>query len=433
MKDQKGAQGSNGMSRRDFLKKTSLAGASLGTAAMFPTLARKALAANRDYILIGQPGAYTGPIAAMTEPSRWVAESAVAAVNKQGGIYIKELGKNLPVRVKLVDTEGSATKAAELANRLIVRDKVDMMYPTGTPAAVNPASVACERHGVPCVGYCPLEPWLVGGPYKWSFLFFWSVGDLVNLFTGMWDQYADKTNKVVGGLWDNSEDGGVWAQILPKELEKLGYRVVDPGRFPLFQKDFTSSISLFKKEKVEILTGNLIPPDWATAWRQMRQQGYLPKIATIGKAIVFPMGVNALGGNLPMGLTTELWWSPSHPFKSSLTGQSSQELADAWTKETGKQWTQPIGFEHTAWEIMMDSIKRAGTLNKGKIREAMAKTNLESVVGPIKFDARNFASTPPVGGQWVKGKKWPWDLQVVYNKLNTRVPLEGKMMFPLPK
>ncbi|MBW1888729.1 MAG: hypothetical protein JRI52_10345, partial [Deltaproteobacteria bacterium] len=108
---------------------------------------------------------------------------------------------------------------------MIVRDKVDMMYPTGTPAAVNPASVACERHGVPCVGYCPLEPWLVGGPYKWSFLFFWSVGDLVNLFTGMWDQYADKTNKVVGGLWDNSEDGGVWAQILPKELEKLGYRV----------------------------------------------------------------------------------------------------------------------------------------------------------------------------------------------------------------
>ncbi len=86
MKDQKGAQGSNGMSRRDFLKKTGLAGASLGTAAMFPRLARKALAAKRDYILIGQPGAYTGPIAAMTEPSHWVAESAVAAINKQGGI-----------------------------------------------------------------------------------------------------------------------------------------------------------------------------------------------------------------------------------------------------------------------------------------------------------------------------------------------------------
>ena len=81
----------------------------------------------------------------------------------------------------------------------------------------------------------------------------------------------------------------------------------------------------------------------------------------------------------------------------------------------------------------MDSLKRAGTLDKAKIRDAMAKTNLESVVGPIKFDARNFASTPPVGGQWVKGKKWPWDLQVVYNKLNPIVPLEGKMMFPLPK
>ena len=433
MQYQKGGQKPNGMSRRDFLKKTSLAGASLGAAAMFPSVAKRALAAERDYILIGQPGAYTGPISAMTEPSHWVAESAVSEINKQGGIYIKELGKKLPVKVKLLDTEGNATKAGELATRLIVRDKVDMMYPTGTPSAVNPVSAACERYGIPCVGYCPLEPWLGGGPYKWAFLFFWSLDDVVDLFTGMWDQYGDRTNKVVGGLWDNSEDGGVWAQILPKKLNSMGYKVIDPGRFPLFQKDFTSSISLFKKEKVDILTGNLIPPDWATAWRQMRQQGYAPKIATIGKAIVFPAGVDALGGDLARGLTTEVWWSPSHPFKSSLTGQSSEELAEAWTKKSGKQWTQPIGFEHTAWEIMIDALKRAGSLDKKKIREAMSQTDLNSVVGPIKFDTHNFASTPPVGGQWVKGRKWPWDLRIVYNKLNPRVPMTGKMIFPLPK
>ena len=130
MKDQKGAQGSNGISRRDFLKKTSLAGASLGTAAMFPRLARKALAANRDYILIGQPGAYTGPIAAMTEPSHWVAESAVAAINNQS---ISQFGRlcRAAFRIHQFDSDGQIlTKFLDInATLLVDRSHCGLRYP----------------------------------------------------------------------------------------------------------------------------------------------------------------------------------------------------------------------------------------------------------------------------------------------------------------
>lgn len=34
-----------------------------------------------------------------------------------------------------------------------------------------------------------------------------------------------------------------------------------------------------------------------------------------------------------------MWWTPSHPFKSSFTGRTCQEIADAFTADTGKQWT----------------------------------------------------------------------------------------------
>jgi len=87
-------------------------------------------------------------------------------------------------------------------------------------------------------------------------------------------------------------------------------------------------------------------------------------MATIGKAILFPSAVNALGGNLPEGLTSEVWWSPSHPFKSSLTGESAKDVCDAWTKETGKQWTQPIGFKYAGFEIASDVLRRTLTLDK---------------------------------------------------------------------
>ena len=51
-------------------------------------------------------------------------------------------------------------------------------------------------------------------------------------------------------------------------------------------------------------------------------------IATVAKALLFPQSLEALG-DIGYGLSTECWWSPNHPFKSSLTGQTCQEIADA--------------------------------------------------------------------------------------------------------
>ena len=65
------------------------------------------------------------------------------------------------------------------------------------------------------------------------------------------------------------------------------------------------------------------------------QQGLKPKAASIGKAILFPVAVEALGKN-GNNLSSEVWWTPSHPFKSSLTGQSAKALADAYEKAIGQ-------------------------------------------------------------------------------------------------
>lgn len=207
----------------------------------------------------------------------------------------------------------------------------------------------------------------------------------------------------------------------------MGYKFVDLGRFPYFNKDFSTFINGWKKAKVEILLGNTIPPDFITAWRQCKRLGFRPKVATIGKAILFPSAVGALGGDLPNGLTTEVWWSPHHPFKSSLTGESAKDLCDAWTKDTGKEWTQPIGYKHAGYEIAMDVLRRAGSVNKETLRKAIADTGMSTIVGPIKYNRENYSRTPLVGGQWVKGTKFPWELKLVYNNEHPYIPLTGTM------
>lgn len=423
-----------GLTRREFMKKTGMAGAAIGAAAVAPSFVHKAFAQTRDHILIGHPNPSTGPLAGFGEASPWADEKAIAAINKDGGLYVKEYGKKVPVRLRMMDTESDPSKAAELASRLILSDKVDLMVVMHTPDTVNPVTAMCERYQMPCISLdAPVDAWLTGGPYKWSHHTFWTVESLANLFVDMWDEFADKTSRVVGGLWPNDPDGAVFSQIFKKICPARGYKVVDPGRFPYFTKDFGTFISLFRREKVDIVTGVLIPPDWATAWRQFHQQGAVPKIATIAKACLFPTDVNALGGDLPNGITTEVWWSPYHPYKSSLTGETSEQLCNAWTKETGKPWTPPIGFKYAGFEIAADAIKRAQTLDKEKLRDAIAKTDLNTLVGHVKYNEKNYSESPLVGGQWVKGTRWPWELEIVNNKVHPEIKKTAKMIFPVPK
>ncbi len=420
--------GQKDVTRRDFVKKSAVAvGTVMASGMAMPKFVKKAQAAQRDYILIGRPNPGTGPLASFGEGTPWIDDRVLEEINREGGIYIKEYGKKVPIKVKIVDTESSPSKAGSAASRLIVREKVDMMLFYHTPDTVNPVSSICERYRMPAISLdSPLEPWLEGGPYKWAFHAFWSVEkDIVPVYQGMWEKV--KTNKKVGVLMANDPDGVAWSSIFKKQLGPQGYKFVDLGRFPYGLQDFSPFINGWKKEKVDIILGNLIPPDFITAWRQCKRMDFNPKVVTIGKAILFPSVMKALGGDIGEGLSTEIWWSPHHPYKSSLTGLSAEQLCDQWMKATGKEWLQPLGFKHAGYEIAADVLRRAGSIDKETIRKAIADTDINTIVGPIKFNDQNYSRTPLVGGQWTKGEKFPWDLKIVHQGQFKNIPLTGKM------
>jgi branched-chain amino acid transport system substrate-binding protein len=146
--------------------------------------------------------------------------------------------------------------------------------------------------------------------------------------------------------------------------------------------------------------------------------------------LLFPRSVEALGDRGD-GMSTEIWWSPRHPFKSSLTGASAADLAAQYTKDTRKQWTQPLGFIHALFEVGTDVLKRSENLDdKGATIAAIKATQLDTIVGPIAWGrgpVPNVCKTPLVGGQWGKGKEFRFDLTITNNQTAPNIPTGGKL------
>jgi branched-chain amino acid transport system substrate-binding protein len=418
--------------RRWFLRAL---GGSAGVLAVHGARPGRAVAQRGTRTLkIGYVSPQTGPLAGFGETDTFV----VGGIRKAMASGLSSRGQSFPVEILVRDSQSDPNRAAEVASRLILSDKVDLMLVSSTPETTNPVSDQCEANGTPCLSsVCPWQPWFFargGKPdtgFKSTYHFFWGLEDIIGVFVDMWN--ALPTNKVVGALWPNDGDGNAWGDPqrgFPPALTAAGYKLVDSGRYPNLTDDFSSQISTFKREKVEIVTGVPIPPDWTTFWKQSAQQGFKPRIASVGKALLFPRSVEALG-DLGEGMSTEVWWTPRHPFKSSLTGASAADLGAAYTRETKKQWTQPLGFTHALFEVAFDVLKRAAAVDdKGAVIAAIKATNLSTVVGPISWGqgpVPNVAKTPLVGGQWVRGKEFRFDMVIVSNRAAPNIPSSGKL------
>jgi branched-chain amino acid transport system substrate-binding protein len=415
------------------ITRRSLVKAGLGAVAAPAVLRSIPAHAQSRVIKIGHVSPRTGPLAGFGEADPFI-------LDQVNGVLAKGLvnnGKTYKVEIISKDSQSNANRAAEVASELILRDKVDLILGAATPDTTNPVADQAEVNEIPCITTnCPWQPYFFGRKgdpkvgFKWTYHFFWGLEDVIAAFLALWDGVP--TNKVIGGLFPNDADGNAWGDAklgFPPALQAAGYKLVDPGRYQLMNNDFTAQISAFKTAGAQIVTGNMIPPDFATFWSQAAQQGFRPKIVTIGKALLFPSVIESLGerGN---GLTSEIWWTPHHPYKSGLTGQSAQELTDAFVKATSRPWTQPIGFQHALFEVAVDVLKRAKSVDDPKaILDAIVATDYRSMVGPVKWTGqpvKNVTKTPLVAGQWQR-KAGKFELVITENKTAPDIPVGGKL------
>ena len=428
-------QGKGGLSRRSFVV-ASAAGAAL------PLISGRGVwaADSENVIRIGFVSPRTGNLGTFGVGDGYLTAQVRKALDK--GLRVGD--KTYKVVLLDRDSQSDPARAGQLAKALISDDKIDFMLVTSTPEVVNPVADSCEAAGVPCLStVMPWEAWYFGrgakpgqpSPFKWTFHFSFGGAQFAGMYLSMWKQIPN--NKKVGVMFPNDADGNAVRPLLSEAFKKDGYTVIDPGPFEDGTADYSTQIALFKQEQVDLFVALVLPPDFATMWRQAAQQGFAKKtkIVTPTKSGGNPSEIEALG-DLGYNLTTTSPWVPAAPYKSPVLGLTSQELADGYEAASGKQVTQQLGSSNAVFDAGIQALQISGNpLDKATLAKTLSKLKVETTVGLIDFNTgpmpNVIAVTPLFGTQWLKapkGSKWKVVQVVAENAADPNYKVSGKLI-----
>ena len=420
------------MSRRGLLAAAGLAGT--GLAAACSKGLQSTQSSGGKTIKIGYVVPKTGALAVFGESNDYVL--AVVRQALAGGITVGSTKYTIEIIDK--DTQSSSARAAQVAGELINQDQVDIVLATSTPDTTNPVSDQCEAARVPCLStICPWEIWFYprGGSatktFEYTYLYFIGTQAESVVFSKLWQRVPGGPH-VVGALWPNDVDGDSYRKYFTPVVKQLNWKLVDSGAYQDGSQDFTPIISSFRNGGADIVQAAPIPPDFITFWKQASQNRFTPKLATIAKALLFPSVVEALG---PLGnnLVAPAWWHADYPYKSSLDGTTARAFADGYQQKTGKQWTQPMGFDHALFEVAVAALKASGDpKNRQAVAHAIGALKGEAITGRYDFTTgpvRNVALAPDLMGQWRLGTGNTFDLVVVDNSAAPDIPVQGDLKF----
>jgi branched-chain amino acid transport system substrate-binding protein len=396
-------------------------------------------AASTNTITLGYVAPFTGSLAGFASADKFVIDTIRNTPAYSRGF--RAGGKTYQVNIIATDSQSDPNRASQLARQLILNNNVDMLLTSSTPETVNPVAVVAQTEGVPCAATNdPWESWyagLGGNPasptttFQYCTLFFFGLRELNDCFVPMWNRLPAKT-KNVALQYPNDADGNAFRAVLPPLMKQAGYNPVDGGAYTDGTTDYTAMITKFKTNQCEYLSNCPLPPDFNIFWRQASQQGWKPKLVTVGKVLLFPADTIALGP-LVNNIATDSWWGPYLPAKSSLTPQlSANDLVDSFQAQTGKQWVQSIGGTYSLFEVAHQAFTGVSDPHdKQEVASALHRVNYQGMSGHINFSggpAPGVSITPLLGVQWkATSGRYPFQMKVVDNTNIPAVKVEAPL------
>jgi branched-chain amino acid transport system substrate-binding protein len=362
-------------------------------------------------IVIGALVSMSGPDTLTGQPSKAGYQLGVDMINAKGGVHVAEYGKKLPLEIVFLDMETNPEKAIGRAEALNSQYKATAVVGT---TLINATADIFEKNKLAAVTMLVA----LDSVFERGFKYYFTVGkvnsDSAKGFVQLLDSLpADKKPKKIALAVEQTPFVTELTGFVKQEAAARGMAIVHEGKYAMLSPDMSQMILQSKKAGAEVFLGAPVPPDAMTMLKQMKELDYNPK------AIIFNRATDdqswAKMGDIVNYTIGSPDWVPSIIFPGV------KELVEQVKAKTGQDANYAIGPGVASIQVIAAAIEKAGTLNRDKVRDAIAATDTMTVTGPVKFTPKGKRQDAiPIVTQWQNGKTelvWPDNLKtkpVVY-------------------
>ncbi len=375
-------------------------------------------ASAQDVIKIGAPVALTGALADSGKKQKLGFDLWLERVNNAGGISVG--GKKYKVELVTYDYQTDGKRAGELAEKLINEDKVSFMIaPFGSGHTKITAAVA-ERYGVPIVAVASSEAVHDQGFKNLFGTLAPSSGLIDAMLTKFKSAKPDLQSIAILGREDVFPK--LMADLMKGAAEKAGLKVVYSGTYAIGSVDHSAALTAMRQVKPDWVYVTGYSQDLILARKQMADLGLKAPIVTMITGPVYKEYIDALGP-LAENVTSASWWHWATPFKSDDVFGTTKEFYDAVVKATGGTEPDYVHASSAASLVVLQkAIEKAGSLDRDKVRTALAEMDTMTFFGPVKFRADGMNESRALPLIQIQGGKpvliYPNDLSSAAMKLN---------------
>ena len=393
------------------------------TAVPEPTAAPTA-APVKDSIVVGMSRPLSGPLAIIGDSAfRPIYETWVPRVNDEGGIYVEEYGKKLPIELKIYDDTSDPGTMARLTEKLILEDKVDFLWPACGTAFVFAQAPIANKYGYLLLtaegGATQIKELLPSLPYVFVTLSFSDWYQLPVLA----DILSAKGAKTAYVTYIADLHGIEYSGVAGIEFPKKGIEIVGTKSLPPDIKDLSPVLKDADASGADIFCCFAYPDQIMPATGTSIELGYNPNAWVGGPGVNFGFYHTAFGPMVEgiMGFTCfARGSSPALDELADILYTDKPEDIQDW-------WGHP--FYWASLDIWKAAIEKAGTLDQEKIRDVIASASadnpLETVLGPTWFENGLLAKEAHAGeiGQWING---------VFEVVGPTDKATGDLVYPKP-
>lgn len=352
------------------------------------------MASAEDVIRIGAPLPITGPLAPEAIKQKQGYDLWAEQANKAGGISVG--GKKYKVEIVYVDYQSNTPRAVQATEQLITQDHVNFLFGAFGSGATKAASTISEKYKVPTLAATASSSQVYDQGYKYLFGTFTPNDTLTTPLTKIVKAKAPDVKKVAI-LARNDLFPLAIAQEMEKSAKANGIDVVFFDKYAIGTLDHSATLAQIKSLAPQwiFITGYI--NDLLLARKQMVDQQIKAPVVTMIAGPAYQEFIDALGPSAE-NISSAAWWHPAEQYDGKdIFGKTSNFVK----LFRDKYKTEPDYGQASAalcGALFQLAIEQAGSIDRDKVRDALAKMDVVTFFGPVKFGSNGQINSldPPV-------------------------------------